>query len=601
MLASSESRNRVHALRIKLSREGLTGFIIPHSDEFQNEYLPACAERLAWLTGFSGSAGTAVVLQDRAAIFVDGRYVLQVRNQVDLDVFSPQYLSEVSLSEWLISVLKFGDVLGYDPWLHTPQDLKPIREVCKSLNVGLIPCPKNPLDCIWTDRPPAPAALVVPHIIQYAGQSSEEKRRDLAGKLKDVHADMALLAAPDSIAWLFNIRGGDVSHTPLVLSFACLQNDESAILFIDHKKVSPELRKHLGPLVSISPLAEFASILKDIGKNGVRVLCDPKRTASWIVETLIAEGAEVVNGEDPCVLPKACKNSIEIEGIREAHKRDGAAVCEFLAWLGQEFLSGYVTEIDAQNYLDWCRQQQALWKDQSFPTISAVGPNGAIVHYRSTEQSNRLISPDSLYLVDSGGQYLDGTTDITRTIAIGNPTTEQRACYTRVLKGHIALAVAIFPKGTTGTQLDALARGPLWEVGLDYDHGTGHGVGAYLGVHEGPQRISKSSSSVALKKGMIISNEPGYYKAGEFGIRLENLVLVVLANTHGSLSREWFGFETLTMVPFDRNLIDQSLLTDKEIQWVNAYHQRVRETINPLVNSSTYKWLQLVTEPLTPS
>ena len=319
------------------------------------------------------------------------------------------------------------------------------------------------------------------------------------------------------------------------------------------------------------------------------------------METLIAEGAEVVNGEDPCVLPKACKNSIEIEGIREAHKRDGAAVCEFLAWLGQEFLSGYVTEIDAQKYLDWCRQQQALWKDQSFPTISAVGPNGAIVHYRSTEQSNRLISPDSLYLVDSGGQYLDGTTDITRTIAIDDPTTEQRDCYTRVLKGHIALAVVIFPKGTTGIQLDALARGPLWEVGLDYDHGTGHGVGAYLGVHEGPQRISKSSSSVALKKGMIISNEPGYYKAGEFGIRLENLVLVVLATTHGSLGREWFGFETLTMVPFDRNLIDQSLLTDKEIQWVNAYHQRVRETINPLVNSSTYKWLQLVTEPLTPS
>ena len=316
------------------------------------------------------------------------------------------------------------------------------------------------------------------------------------------------------------------------------------------------------------------------------------------METLTAGGAELVEEEDPCALPKACKNEVEIEGIREAHKRDGAAVCEFLAWLEQEFPNGNVTEVGAQNYLDLCRQARALWKDQSFPTISAVGQNSAIVHYRATEQSNRLISPNCLYLVDSGGQYLDGTTDITRTVAIGDPTTEQRACYTRVLKGHIALAVATFPQGTTGTQLDTLARRPLWEVGLDYDHGTGHGVGAYLGVHEGPQRISKSPSSVALMEGMIISNEPGYYKAGEFGIRLENLVLVVPENTHGSPGREWFCFETLTVVPFDRSLMDLSLLTEKEIEWLNAYHERVRKTISPLVNSVAYSWLQLATEPL---
>ena len=595
----SESKRRVHALRAQLSREGLTGFIIPHTDEFQNEYLPACAERLAWLTGFTGSAGTAVVLQDHAAVFVDGRYVLQVRDQVDLDVFTPQHLSETSISEWLLSVVKSGDVLGYDPWLHTPQDLKPLREVSRHFKVKFIPCEKNPLDCIWTDRPQASATLAVPHAIQYAGQSSEDKRKNLAGKLKDTRVDIAVLTAPDSIAWLFNIRGADVSHTPLALGFAFLRNDESAILFIDQKKVSPELREHLGPLVSIAPLTEFVLSLKDIGKNGGRVLCDPQRTASWIVETLTAEGAEIIKGEDPCTLPKACKNEVEIEGIREAHKRDGAAVCEFLAWLEKEFLSGNVTEIDAQNYLDWCRQQRALWKDQSFPTISAVGSNGAIVHYRATEQSNRLISPNCLYLVDSGGQYLDGTTDITRTVAIGDSTTEQRACYTRVLKGHIALATATFPQGTTGTQLDTLARGPLWEAGLDYDHGTGHGVGAYLGVHEGPQRISKSPSSVALTKGMIISNEPGYYKTGDFGIRLENLVLVVVANTHGFPGPEWFGFETLTVVPFDQSLMDRALLTEKEIEWVNAYHERIWETISPLVNSAAYNWLQLATKPLS--
>ena len=594
----SKSKHRVHALRAQLSREGLTGFIIPHTDEFQNEYLPVCAERLAWLTGFTGSAGTAVVLEDHAAIFVDGRYVLQVRNQVDLDVFATQHLSEISVSEWLSSVLKSGDALGYDPWLHTPRDLKPLREFCRHFKVKLIPCQKNPVDCIWTDRPEAPATPVVPHAIRYAGQSSEDKRKNLAGKLKDTHVDMVVLTAPDSVSWLFNIRGGDVSHAPFALGFACLRNDESAILFIDQKKVSPELREHLGPLVEVTPLDEFVPALKGIGKSVGRISCDPQRTASLILETLTAGGAEIVEEEDPCALPKACKNEVEIEGIREAHKRDGAAVCEFLAWLEQEFSNGNVTEVGAQNYLDLCRQARALWKDQSFPTISAVGQNGAIVHYRATEQSNRLISPNCLYLVDSGGQYLDGTTDITRTVAIGDSTTEQRACYTRVLKGHIALAVATFPQGTTGTQLDTLARRPLWEVGLDYDHGTGHGVGAYLGVHEGPQRISKSPSSVALMEGMIISNEPGYYKAGEFGIRLENLVLVVPENTHGSPGREWFCFETLTVVPFDRSLMDLSLLTEKEIEWLNAYHERVRKTISPLVNSVAYSWLQLATEPL---
>jgi Xaa-Pro aminopeptidase len=595
---SAESKNRVKNLRSQLAQQGLSGFIIPHADEYQNEYLPACAERLAWLTGFTGSAGTAVVLENQAVVFVDGRYVLQVRHQVDLEVFDPQHISEISIHDWLNSVLKPGDKIGYDPWLHTPKDLKPLRKVCARIKAELVSCQPNPVDSIWGDRPENPRAPVVPHSTQYAGQSSEVKRKTLARKLKDDRIDVAVLTAPDSIAWLLNIRGGDVSHTPLPLSFACLRSDESATLFLDHQKVSAELRDHLGPVVQLASEDEFRSTLEQLGRDRCRVLCDPQRTASFIFDHLEKSGAEIVEGEDPCVLPKARKNAVETSGSREAHIRDGAAMCDFLAWLEREIPKGTLTEIAAQDYLDVCRQQQVLWKDQSFPTISAGGPNGAIVHYRATQASNRALEPDTLYLVDSGGQYLDGTTDITRTVAIGTPTQEQRDCYTRVLKGHIALATATFPKGTTGTQLDTLARWPLWEVGLDYDHGTGHGVGCYLGVHEGPQRISKAPSTVALEKGMIVSNEPGYYKAGEFGIRLENLVLVISEASLASTEREWLAFETLTVVPFDRNLLNLSLLTSKEIEWVNAYHARVRKTLAPLVQSLTKPWLDNATKVL---
>lgn len=370
------------------------------------------------------------------------------------------------------------------------------------------------------------------------------------------------------------------------------------MLFLDSQKVSAELRDHLGPGVHVVPGEEFRHTLEHLGRDRCRVLCDPQRTASFIFDQLEKYGAEIVEGKDPCILPKARKNSVEVEGSREAHIRDGAAVCDFLAWLAAEAPLGKLTEVAVQDYLDACREQQALWKDQSFPTISAAGSNGAIVHYRATEASNRALAPGCLYLVDSGGQYLDGTTDITRTVAIGTPTQEQRDCYTRVLKGHIALATAVFPKGTTGTQLDTLARQPLWEVGLDYDHGTGHGVGSYLGVHEGPQRIAKAPSTVALEKGMIVSNEPGYYKAGEFGIRLENLVLAVSTPSFGQSDREWLAFETLTVVPFDRTLINCSLLTSKEIDWVNTYHDRVRVTLSPLVQSRTKTWLDDATKGL---
>ena len=585
---------RVQAVRAELNRRGLTGFIIPHADEYQNEYLPACARRLTWLTGFTGSAGTAVVLSDHATIFVDGRYTLQVRDQVDLRAFEPRHLSEESVHSWLSGILQPSDRLGYDPWLHTPENLKQLTEACAGTKAALIPCEPNPIDAVWVDRPDPPASLVVPHDLAYAGKSSEAKRHEIALTLQRDEVEVAVLAASDSIAWLLNVRGGDVEHTPVPLGFALLRRDGTASLFLDEHKISQPLASHLGSAVQIRPMLEFKEALAQLGKAGARVSCDPKRTASWIPERLTKAGARVIEGEDPCVLPKACKNAVEINGTRAAHKRDGAAVCQFLAWVDQEAHKGTLSELDAQSYLDDCRRRQARCRDVSFPTISAAGPNGAIVHYRATQAHHRLLEPGHLYLVDSGGQYLDGTTDITRTVAVGSPTSEQRDRYTRVLKGHVDLATAVFPAGTTGTQLDVLARRPLWDVGLDYAHGTGHGVGSYLSVHEGPQRISRSGS-IALQPGMVISNEPAYYKAGEYGIRLENLVVVIPWNRN----KEWLAFETITLVPFDASLIDVTVLNAAEREWLNAYHARVRDTIGPLVDDATAEWVHRATEPLS--
>ena len=587
---------RLQAFRAEITQRGLSGFIVPHADEYQNEYVPACAERLAWLTGFTGSAGTAVVLAGEAAVFVDGRYTLQVRSQVDLQEWDPRSLVDEPVHSWLPAVLRPGDTLGYDPWLHTPQEVKQLKEACAKAGAVLMPCESNPVDAVWHDRPAVPATKVVPHDLAYAGKSSDEKRHKLSMTLKKDDIGVAVLTAPDSIAWLLNVRGNDVEYTPLPLGFALLHRDATASLFLETNKVSDTLVSHLGPAVRIRPVSEFQNALDRLGKTGERVLCDPKRTASWISERLTRTGARVIEGEDPCLLPKACKNRVEIKGAREAQKRDGAAVCEFLAWLSHEAPKGTLSELDAQAYLDACRRRQPLWQDMSFPTISAAGPNGAVVHYRATDEQCRRLEPGTLYLVDSGGQYLDGTTDITRTIAVGSPTPEYRDRYTRVLKGHIALAKAMFPKGTTGAQLDALARRPLWEVELDYAHGTGHGVGSYLGVHEGPQRIAKGGHTVALQPGMILSNEPGYYKDGEYGIRLENLVVVTPAPTDNGDGREWYAFETITLVPFDTSLIDRALLNAAEREWLNSYHARVREVIGPLVDSSTAGWLKQATK-----
>lgn len=586
------------ALREILSRQGLTGLIIPHSDEYQNEYLPPCAERLAWLTGFTGSAGTAVVLKTQAAIFVDGRYTLQVASQVDSNQFSLHHSGNTPPNEWISREALATERIGYDPRLHTPNELERYQKAAEQANVHLIPCESNPIDEIWKDRPGSPMALVQPHPEHYAGQSSLEKRNRVCRSFAQENIDAAVVTAPDSIAWLLNIRGADVPHTPLPLSYAILFRTGKVALFVSHQKISGDLPGHLGPDVTIASPEDFEPALEKLGHDKKRVLCDPSKTNSWVFRMLTEHGATIVNGEDPCALPKACKNETEIRGAYAAHRRDAVAVCQFLAWVARESSKGMVTELDAAAYLEERRQKQPLWEDASFPTISGAGANGAIVHYHSSPKTNRKLEAGTLYLVDSGGQYLDGTTDITRTLAIGTPSEEHRDRYTRVLKGHIALATARFPEGTTGSQLDALARAPLWAVGLDYDHGTGHGVGSYLGVHEGPQRIAKGVNTVALRPGMIVSNEPGYYKAGAYGIRLENLVVVIPETTLKESDRPFFTFDTITIVPFDRALIERTLLSDQECFWLNAYHARIWKELKEAVEGETRNWLEEATRPL---
>lgn len=586
------------ALRAELLRQQLTGFVVPHTDEYQNEYLPPCAERLAWLTGFTGSAGTAIVLRDGAAMFVDGRYTLQVADQVDEKCFSLHNSGKTPPHEWLTLRAAPTDRIGYDPWLHTPQDLERFQTATGRVGAQLVPCVTNPIDSVWHDRPQPPSGVIKPHLLEFSGQSSQVKREIFGRRFLEDRIDAAVITAPDSIAWLLNIRGSDVPHTPLPLCRAILYATGRVALFVDPQKITPGLQAHVGPDISFALPEEFESALQQLGTHGSRVLCDPAKTNTWIFTTLAKSGAHLLQQDDPCVLPKACKNPVEIAGAYAAHQRDGVAVCQFLAWLAREGPEGQVTELEAVDYLESCRRKQPMWEDSSFPTISGAGPNGAIVHYHSTLETNRRLEPGTLYLVDSGGQYLDGTTDITRTIAIGVPSDEHRDRYTRVLQGHIALATARFPAGTTGSQLDALARVPLWAIGLDYDHGTGHGVGSFLGVHEGPQRISKSPHAVALKPGMIVSNEPGYYKTGAYGIRLENLVTVRKDELFTSSTRSFLVFDTLTVVPFERALIVTDVLSLKERQWVDTYHARVWADLQSSVDTDTRAWLEQATQPL---
>jgi Xaa-Pro aminopeptidase len=586
------------ALRDELARRGLDGFVVPRTDEHQGEYVAECAQRLAWLTGFTGSAGVAVVLKDRAALFVDGRYTLQARAEVDTSLFEQLHLVEQPPTRWLGEVLAKGERLGFDPWLHTVDQVEALRKAALRAGAELVPQPDNPVDAVWRERPAPPLAPVIPHPDAFAGRSVADKRQQAAAVLKDERIDAAVLTAPDSVAWLLNIRGGDVAYTPLPLCFAILHADASVDLFMDARKLSDGLEHHLGPQVRRHPPAALTAALARLGAENKRVRIDAVQAPFHVLDCLNISGAVIDRGADPCALPKACKNPVELAGMREAHRRDGAALVRFLAWVKRAAVDGSVDEMAAADRLEAFRSGGEHFRGLSFPTISGAGENGAIVHYHSTAKTNRPLRPGELYLVDSGAQYLDGTTDVTRTIAIGAAGTEERHRFTLVLKGHIAVAATVFPSGTSGSQLDVLARRALWAEGLDYDHGTGHGVGSFLSVHEGPQRISKLGNSVDLRPGMIVSNEPGYYKTGAYGIRIETLVAVVEAAAPAGAERPLLGFETLTLVPIDRDLVETALLDPAERAWLDSYHARVRAEIAPLVDGDTRRWLEQATRPL---
>ena len=593
----AEGAARIAKLRAELTRRGLQGFVVPRADEHQSEYVPKNAERLAWLTGFTGSAGTAVILLETAALVVDGRYALQAPEQVDTAVITPVPLAETKVEAWIEANLPNGACLGYDPWLHTAAAVKKLEKAAANAGGSAVPVDMNPVDVIWVDRPLPPSAPVRAHPVELAGESSEDKLARIREKLGKDKVGALVVSDPHNLAWTFNIRGGDVAHTPLPLGYAVIPEGGRPTVFLDPAKVTNEAGAALGAVAEIAGPEALADALDRLAKDKAKIRIDSATGAVALVRRVEAAGGSADVGPDPIGLMKAVKNAAEIAGARAAHARDGAAVTRFLAWLAQEAPSGRLSEIDAVEQLERFRAETGLLKDVSFPTIAGAGPNGAIVHYRVSRTTNRGLRPGELFLIDSGAQYEDGTTDITRTVAVGEPNAEMRDRFTRVLKGHIAIARAVFPKGTSGAQIDGFARLALWELGLDFDHGTGHGVGSYLSVHEGPQRISKLGGT-ALEPGMILSNEPGYYKAGAYGIRIENLVLVETRAIAGA-EREMRGFETLTLAPFDRTLIDVPLLTREEIAWIDAYHARVRETLSPLVDDKTRAWLEAATRPLS--
>ncbi len=596
----SSYADRLNALREQLKRDALDGFVVPLTDEHMSEYVGAYAQRLAWLTGFKGSAGSAVVLPEEAAIFTDGRYTIQVRQQVDGKTWSYQSVPDTSAAQWLREHAPKGAKIGFDPWLHTAEWVKVATKQLAAKGAELVAVGENPIDKVWADRPQPSKAHLVVQGEKLAGQSSADKRQAMAEWLTQNGADAAVLAALDSIAWTFNLRGADVDHTPVALAYALVRSDGTADLFVDPDKVGDEVRKFLGNGVRLHDRDAFEGALSEFKDKLVAV--DPERSVAAIPRALERAGARVWAVRDPAVLPKAIKNGAEVAGHRAAQARDGAAVSRFLKWVDDTAPAGELDEMIAADKLESLRREHGDLKDLSFDTISAYGPNGALPHYKGTAESNLKFKPGTLYLVDSGGQYEDGTTDITRTVPIGKPTAEMIDRFTRVLQGHIAIATAIFPKGTRGTQLDSFARRPLWEAGCDYAHGTGHGVGAFLAVHEGPQRISPAGSSQSggdepLQAGMILSNEPGYYKDNDYGIRIENLVLVVDHPIPGG-DKGTLGFETLTFVPIDRRLIDVAMLSDKERRWVDDYHQDVLRKIGGQLEGDDLAWLEAQCAPL---
>lgn len=596
---------RLNALREELKRREFDGFIIPISDEHMSEYVGAYAQRLAWLTGFGGSAGFAAVTHTHAAIFVDGRYTVQVRDQVDESLFEYRGIPGDSLADWIKDVSASGARMAYDPWLHTSQWVRTLESALEPAGVALTPTANNPIDAVWADQPRPSEAPALVHTEEFSGRSSAKKREAIADWLADEGLDAVVVPALDSIAWLLNIRGSDVSRTPVALSYLVAHADGSAELFIAPEKTTPELVQHLGNAVTIRPRDEFEGALSQF--SGKQVSVDPNFGVAAIAQALTAGGARCSFMQDPTILAKAIKNPAEIFGHKEAQARDGAAVARFLRWLEVSAPTGEVDELTAAAKLESFRREHSNLRDLSFDTISAAADHAALPHYKVDAHSNIPIPPGSIYLVDSGGQYLDGTTDITRTVWIdtpegSQPSAEMRDRFTRVLKGHIQIDQAAFPQGTSGAQLDALARQYLWEVGVDYAHGTGHGVGSFLGVHEGPQRIAKPAGGQAgtgqeLHAGMIISNEPGYYKQGAYGIRIENLVLTVTKDIEGAEGR-YLGFECLTFVPIDRRMINKQLLTENEIAWLDAYHAKVRALLAPQLEGEDLTWLECETTPL---
>ncbi|MCV2869722.1 aminopeptidase P family protein [Defluviimonas sp. WL0002] len=584
--------SRLAALRDKLSRAGVDGFFVPRADVYQGEYVAPHDERLLWLTGFTGSAGFCIVLPEIAGVFVDGRYRTQVKAQVDLGHFTPVNWPEVKPAEWLKEMLPNGGRVAFDPWLHTEKEISDLRAALEGSGVELCDS-MNFIDEIWADQPAPPRGKVRVHPLDYAGESAAEKRARLGDELSRAGQTAAVLTLPDSISWLLNIRGADIPRNPVVHAFAILDAGGHAALFVDEGKLSEAVLAHLGPDITIRPPDAFADALRAL-EGPVRV--DRATAPLAVSQELKAAGVTVAWGQDPCIMPKARKNKAEIAGMAEAHLRDGAAMVEFLAWFDQEAPKGGLTEIAAVRALESFRRATNALEDISFETICGTGPNGAIMHYRVTEDSDQPIRSGDIVVIDSGGQYLDGTTDITRTVSVGPVDTEVRACFTRVLQGMIAISRLRWPRGVAGAHLDSLARYNLWLAGQDFDHGTGHGVGAFLCVHEGPQRLSRVSD-VPLEPGMILSNEPGYYREGAFGIRIENLVVVkdALPLPGGDAHRKMLCFETLTFAPIDLRLVDATALSAGDREWLNAYHAEVRNRIGPRLSDDARRWLEAAT------
>ncbi|TNE54091.1 MAG: aminopeptidase P family protein [Sphingomonadales bacterium] len=593
---------RLTALRQELKRQMLDGFVVPISDEHMSEYVGNYAQRLHWLTGFGGSAGSAAVLQAKAAIFVDGRYTVQVRDQVDEQLFEYRSVPKDTIGGWLSQNAAEGARIGYDPWLHSRGWVEATQAALAKIGAELVPVEGNPIDAVWQDQPePSPAVATIQDAAQ-SGRSSAEKRAEIADWLKSEGYDAAVISALDSVAWLLNIRGADIDHTPVALSYVVAHADGTAELFMASEKVTPELTQHLGNAVSIRERNAFSDALSEFA--GKKVAVDPNYGVAAIAQLLEAGGASVSFENDPTILPRAIKNAVEQQGQRDAQARDAAAVSRFLHWLENAAPSGEIDELAAAAKLKNFREEHGDLRDLSFDTISAAAGHAALPHYKVDQDSNIPIPPSSIYLVDSGGQYVDGTTDITRTVWVGpgEPTEAMKDRFTRVLKGHIQIARATFPQGTTGGQIDAFARQYLWEAGVDYAHGTGHGVGSFLSVHEGPQRIAKplggqAGTNQELFAGMILSNEPGYYKQGHFGIRIENLVLTITKDIDGA-EGDYLGFETLTFVPIDRTLVEKSLLTADEIAWWNQYHSQVLEIVAPQLQGDDLAWLKRQCAPL---